>query len=517
MHTMINVFITDDEYYVRTSLKNNFPWEENGFHIVGEANNGNTAYDMICSLKPDIAIVDINMPGCNGIELIERLNAGNIQCQYIVLTGYSDFHYAQKSIKLNVSDYILKPIDYEYLLKSIEKIKDIILSSQEQKNTLSYLLNKNEEYILEEYFNELINSTLIPTSTHFHSIFETTNIEYPEFTSFCVLVIKPPLNCVKSTLSDLLLSCYFNTKYFFRDQKHCYYLICDTTNQESFIRSVDSLTTAVNHSDLDFNIGVGNIYHNISNLYRSYNEAQVLIKNRHLTVNHLAFYSDLENSEDITILHDKIRNGLKAAILTRDTKTIIDIIDELFSTLIEAKYTFYNAVLVSIQLINLLIEVLSIQTNLPISAMNQTDNNLDNLFELSCIYDLQNKTTQIYLSTINNVTEGVTSQNDITTKIEEYIESHYQETDLTIPHIAEHLFLNYSYLCTIFKKDKNITINDYINQVRIQHAIELFQTGVLNISYVSYQCGYSTPGYFSKRFKNITGLLPSDYCKTILN
>ena len=106
---MLKAVLIDDEYYERLSLKNTIPWKELGIQIIGEANNGLTALDIICKSLPDIAVIDINMPKLNGIELITKLNESNISCQYIILTGYDEFKYAQQAISLNVSDYILNP------------------------------------------------------------------------------------------------------------------------------------------------------------------------------------------------------------------------------------------------------------------------------------------------------------------------------------------------------------------------------------------------------------------------
>ena len=93
---MLQVFLVDDEYFERLALKNSIPWEELGMHVLGEANNGLTAYEMMIKDPPDIAIVDINMPKLNGIELISRLNEMHLSCQYIILTGYGEFKYATK-------------------------------------------------------------------------------------------------------------------------------------------------------------------------------------------------------------------------------------------------------------------------------------------------------------------------------------------------------------------------------------------------------------------------------------
>ena len=87
---MLKVFLVDDEYYERLSLKNSLPWEEHGLVVSGEANNGQTALEMMMADPPDIAIVDINMPKLNGLELISRLCENQLECRYIILTGYDE-------------------------------------------------------------------------------------------------------------------------------------------------------------------------------------------------------------------------------------------------------------------------------------------------------------------------------------------------------------------------------------------------------------------------------------------
>ena len=118
---MLNVFLVDDEYFERTALKNHVPWAQNGFQVIGEAKDGKTAYRMISELSPDIAIVDINIPGLNGLELIEKLCQDRIFCRYIILTGYDTFSYAQKALRLGVHDYILKPINYGLFVQSLKE------------------------------------------------------------------------------------------------------------------------------------------------------------------------------------------------------------------------------------------------------------------------------------------------------------------------------------------------------------------------------------------------------------
>ena len=154
---MLKVFLVDDEYYERLSLKNSLPWEEHGLVVSGEANNGQTALEMMMADPPDIAIVDINMPKLNGLELISRLCENQLECRYIILTGYDEFKYAQQAIRLGVSDYILKPINYQNLCSALDELSREIQQEDTLNSHMKSLENENERFILEGYYNDLVN------------------------------------------------------------------------------------------------------------------------------------------------------------------------------------------------------------------------------------------------------------------------------------------------------------------------------------------------------------------------
>lgn len=97
---MLKVVLVDDEYYFRRSLLNNIDWAADGFEVVGDANNGRTAFELITQTQPDIAVIDINMPEYNGLELIEKLQDTGVNCKYVILSGYDEFRFAQQAIRL---------------------------------------------------------------------------------------------------------------------------------------------------------------------------------------------------------------------------------------------------------------------------------------------------------------------------------------------------------------------------------------------------------------------------------
>ena len=128
---MKTIVLIDDEFFFRKAMYA-FIEKQSSYKIIGDANNGETGRKLVLDLKPDIALVDISMPVMDGLEMIQSLYSLT-HTRFILLTGYSDFDYARQAISLGVSDYLLKPLDYEELLKALHKLsKEIDLQHQQQ-------------------------------------------------------------------------------------------------------------------------------------------------------------------------------------------------------------------------------------------------------------------------------------------------------------------------------------------------------------------------------------------------
>lgn len=119
---MYKVVIIDDEAVIREGLKTIIDWEEQGFVVAGEAASGREGLQLIERSRPDLAIVDIKMPGMNGLEMINSLRKKKIDCEVIILSGYSEFAYAQKAVELGVKAFVLKPIDPRELTEKVETV-----------------------------------------------------------------------------------------------------------------------------------------------------------------------------------------------------------------------------------------------------------------------------------------------------------------------------------------------------------------------------------------------------------
>ncbi len=127
------VIIVEDESLILKELILTIPWESLNLSVIGSAENGIEGEELIKEKDPDIVITDIRLPGKSGLEMLEAASVDH----GIVLSGYTDFKYMQKAIRLGVFDYLQKPVDSDELITSLEKLRDMILSEESSRENLS--------------------------------------------------------------------------------------------------------------------------------------------------------------------------------------------------------------------------------------------------------------------------------------------------------------------------------------------------------------------------------------------
>lgn len=134
---MWKVLIADDEPKIRKGLKKMLQSFDLSLRVVGEAEEGEQALEMAKTHQPHILLVDINMPFLDGLGLIERVRQFSPDMIIIIITGYDEFKYAKRAIQLQVSDYLLKPINgqelKEILLKAIDRLQHHHAQPQEEQ------------------------------------------------------------------------------------------------------------------------------------------------------------------------------------------------------------------------------------------------------------------------------------------------------------------------------------------------------------------------------------------------
>lgn len=110
---MYKVIIVDDESWAIRGISNAFDWEQYGFEISGQFTSASQAWEAIALQEPDLVVTDIRMPEISGLDLMKRAKAHGIDTEFVIISGYAEFEYAQEALRFGALDYFLKPLDVD--------------------------------------------------------------------------------------------------------------------------------------------------------------------------------------------------------------------------------------------------------------------------------------------------------------------------------------------------------------------------------------------------------------------
>ena len=123
---MKKIIIVEDEFRIRNGLSTLINKLDMGCKVIGEAENGFEGLKMISDMEPEVVITDIKMPKMDGLSMIRQAKEMGASCDFIILSGYAEFEYAQQGIQLGVMDYLLKPA-------SVSDVKELLNKLNEEK------------------------------------------------------------------------------------------------------------------------------------------------------------------------------------------------------------------------------------------------------------------------------------------------------------------------------------------------------------------------------------------------
>jgi two-component system, response regulator YesN len=119
---MLGLLIVDDEPTIRRGIRESIDWESRGVRVVGEAGNGRQALELVRTLRPDVALVDIVMPGGDGLAFCDACRREHPEVCLIIVSGHDKFPLAQQAIRIGVDDYLLKPVGADQLAAAVDKV-----------------------------------------------------------------------------------------------------------------------------------------------------------------------------------------------------------------------------------------------------------------------------------------------------------------------------------------------------------------------------------------------------------
>lgn len=265
---MYTVLLADDELSVIESLKNEIPWENLGVKTIYTATDGLQALEIIHSHSIDLLITDIQMPHMDGLELLSTLRKENSQIHCILLTAYGEFEYAKQAFSLGVENYLLKPMQTQELMQSIENALENLYVNRKNRAELF------RENILRRWIYGNISSDELGEKT----IYLDINIYQKEY---CILAIKKTdRSFVVHTLTDAILKPLSNQlEYCDVWDNNGHYLILIGSRKLPIDSICDQIYEVVRSFDENHlpRIALGSIINDRMNLHTSYEKACTLV------------------------------------------------------------------------------------------------------------------------------------------------------------------------------------------------------------------------------------------------
>lgn len=520
---MYRVMIVDDEPLIRKGLRETINWEVLDSEIVGEAQNGKEALSLIHKLHPQILVTDVKMPHMDGVELIRRIRAENLNIKIIILSGYNDYELLKKSIQYNVDNYLLKPIDNDELYLSIQMATKKIDEESEKQ----YHYRQGMEALKTNVLIKLLEGTI--REAEYIEKAEFLNITFDEV-CFAAGIIQVQVGNKALIKDDKKLNRYavMNTVKELLGESH--YVLWWNEDQISLVLNFkdkkelddnvmiilkDCIKKVEQYLQIEIKIGIGGIVESPLALHHSFESAK----------NNIAYGSILNESsfiqlplcqslEDLTMLSDDFSYLMFDSLFMNEESigNRNDCIEKFFNIIVGIPH-------ITIEQIRKL--VFERSSKLCDILLQQVGESSFNGMSYKRYNDLLNckhlsEFKKWFYALVDDIDKFTCDQKqkkykpaDCAIKL---IKLHFTE-DISIKWIASKLYMNPSYLGQIFKKEIGVSFTEYVNRLRIEKAKELLLQSHLKIFEITQEVGFSDAHYFLKIFKKYTGSSPSDYRK----
>lgn len=176
----LRVLLVDDEIMIREGFKRLFDWEAHDCEVVGEAADGMEALAQIDTLKPDLAIMDINIPIMNGLKVIQLCRIKHPDMAFVIVSGYDDFSYCREALRLKITDYILKPVNYEEFGTCIDNLKIALFQHhssqkevQQEERTIHGITRYLQEHLAEEVSLSVLSDEFHLSAQYISQLFKS--------------------------------------------------------------------------------------------------------------------------------------------------------------------------------------------------------------------------------------------------------------------------------------------------------------------------------------------------------
>lgn len=538
---MYKVIIAEDEEDVREAIVQGIDWEANGFQVIDKAENGQEAWDLFERHTPDLLMTDIKMPFMDGLQLADLVKQKFPGTKIVILSGYDEFEFAQKALKLQVDEYVLKPFSSQELLEVLGKVRAQLDDEADEKKNVDSLkehYRKSLPVLRENFLASLMMRQLKQREIEEKSALYEIPLHGSGFQVSSISIDQTGDKPRESNSLSLKDSEDYELKLFAilniaeeivaghqlgRAFLHNGQVVILTISGEEDQGAITSRTMAVmeeirqaveRYLKFTVTIGVGVVTGEPTGLSYSYKDAILALDYRViLGGNRTISIADVEKRLVEKVHFDELKEeSLIRSIKVGTAAELREIVDSLFQGLVEHQVSVKEYQLYLMEILTAILK-----------AAKDADADLDEVFG-------QNKVPFAELLQFQTIEEAkawivsvctrimgsiaVVRQSAYKSLVEEAIEytrAHYQDSDISINKVCSHLHISTGYFSSIFKKETKMTFVAYLLHIRMEAAKELLRTTDLKAFEISEKVGYAEPNYFSFSFKKHVGMSPKEY------
>lgn len=524
---MFKIMLADDEGIVIDSLKFIIDKEFGDECIVEFAKTGRNVIELAESFRPDIAVMDIQMPGINGIDAMREIRKTNDNVVFIVMSAYDKFDYAQEAMKLGAIEYLTKPMEKTKMIAALKHAMDLVFTEKERRSN-DLLVREKMEIVVPILENGLIYNILF--HEHFEEDIENylTMLEVSARNAYMMVLVSGDSKdgnhmtnamgssvklqkdyakireYVKTTVSSAIVGSVMGNK--IAILVPCENSEMELAEREAVINKAQELADRLSmQTGNSFRVGIGKI-NDLTKMEGSYREA---INALLITTNTVAHAADLpigcEYEVDYPVamekrLFDEVEKGRTDAALSaaKDYFSWIRTQDMMNARLKILEFALWA-------------ERIAYSSGGMVYSFGVRHDYLPTIMAIDNMDDLWTWFSgKISFSSNAISNKNTDSSNDVIEQAKKYIADNFTK-NITLDDVSYHVNISSYYFSRIFKEATNQNFIDYLTELRIEKAKELLNSTQYSMKEICQMCGYSDPNYLSKSFKKKVGVTPTEY------
>ncbi|MGO4791078.1 response regulator [Paenibacillus sp. 2KB_20] len=511
----VKMLIVDDEPVICQGLHYTIDWADYGVEVVAEAYDGNEALQVVQEHGIDLVLTDIRMEGMDGLQLAKELKRCHPQVRVIMISGYEEFEYARQAIKLDVTDYLLKPVDIDELVAAVTGIVEDIRSKDTRVNSPT----KDAELWLSEmaahYETSLAKS--IPPYLLNSAEYKLIATQLEKFSNLAASVNEQDFVRLQQlwlhTIRENLEASGIRQVSVFVHKNLLLTLLM--TDQPRPKRQWDEILQAM----LDVWPEEHRMYGAVSDAYASLDQTATICADVRALLPYYALEHrsllDREYKAEADFgraLHDfdsaDMVSKLSVALFKQDADMLEELVEGMFQFFRDQQYLLTDMVNVCDEL------TIMLRQRLRQSGLTQLEHGLERTIDLE-VFNHPDAirlaiSTEVFdlLQLIDKV--GIDRSFWIIEKAKKYMADHYL-SELKASEVAAYLKITPSYFSNIFKQSTGKSFSEYMNELRINEARKLLLTTQDKVFEIADRVGYKEYKYFVSVFKLYTGMTPKKY------